>query len=71
MRQRKTPLRPRGTRHQQQPPDARLGSVRAVLASVGDDPDKARAAFDAERASDSPRRSLLASLARIMRKVND
>ena len=69
MRQRKTAPRPRGARPvAAQEPDARLGSVRAVLAGVGNDPAKAQDAFDREAASSSPRKSLLASLARIMRR---
>jgi len=69
-RQRRTAVRPRSSRTAPAP-DARLGSVRAVLADVGGDPVKAQAAYDAETNSPSPRKSLLTSLRRIITRGND
>lgn len=41
------------------------GSARAVLDRVGDDPEKAQAAIEAENATESPRPTLLTQLGRI------
>jgi hypothetical protein len=67
-RQRKSAARPRGAKPPT--PDARLGSVRAVLADVGNDAAKAQAAYDTEANSPSPRKSLLSSLRRIITRGN-
>lgn len=78
-RTRKTPLRPRGRREPRRAPeqpeqpvdDGRRASVPSVLAEVGNDPDKARDAYDAEANSDRPRSTLLNALDRIIGKDDD
>lgn len=51
-----------GRRRADQAPDPSAGNVQDVLDQVGDDPEKARAALDAEQASDKPRVTLVAKL---------
>lgn len=47
------------------------GSAPDVLKRVGDDPEKAQAALEAENASEEPRTTLLTQLGRIAARDND
>lgn len=57
-------VRPGGQRARERVPEPAdvSGTAADVLAAVGNDADRARAALDAERASDKPRSTLMAKL---------